>query len=289
VVRSRPGTRLPGIDDGRLQLETWANFYLVTSTAATTLVGLLFVVITLAADRQPGEAKQIRLYLTPTVVCFGLVLLMAALLTIPAQSRVSAALCAAGVGTVSLSYSLSLLRGGPGKGRFRERSDAWPYIVLPAAAYGLLIVAAPVLFSSSVRSGLTLISVAILGLIALRLTTALAPVLCTNVDRVSLNKLYLDLERAGLERRLAWVCENTLTALESDLLQELPRTGRGIQHLAEVGYRQCSTTPRLRSSRSSRQCHQSMTLIREVGRHWSITRHRAASSAVGDSRGHLGG
>lgn len=57
-----------------------------------------------------------------------------------------------------------------------------------------------------------------------RLTTALAPVLCTNIDRVSLNKLYLDLEKVGLERRLAWVCESTLTALESDLLQELPRT-----------------------------------------------------------------
>jgi transcriptional regulator with XRE-family HTH domain len=57
-----------------------------------------------------------------------------------------------------------------------------------------------------------------------RLTTALAPVLCTNIDRVSLSKLYLDLEKVGLERRLAWVSENTLTALESDLLQELPRT-----------------------------------------------------------------
>ena len=57
-----------------------------------------------------------------------------------------------------------------------------------------------------------------------RLTTALAPVLCANVDRVSLNKLYLDLERVGLERRLAWLCENTLTALESDVLRELPRT-----------------------------------------------------------------
>lgn len=57
-----------------------------------------------------------------------------------------------------------------------------------------------------------------------RLTTALAPVLCANVDRISLNKLYLDLERVGLERRLAWLCENTLTALESDLLRELPRT-----------------------------------------------------------------
>ena len=68
-----------------------------------------------------------------------------------------------------------------------------------------------------------------------RLTTALAPVLCANVDRVSLNKLYLDLERVGLERRLAWLCENTLTALDSDLLQELPRTwGQRVRRAAVV-------------------------------------------------------
>jgi transcriptional regulator with XRE-family HTH domain len=57
-----------------------------------------------------------------------------------------------------------------------------------------------------------------------RLTTALAPVLCANVDRVSLSKLYLDLGSVGLERRLAWLCENTLAALDSDILRELPRT-----------------------------------------------------------------
>jgi transcriptional regulator with XRE-family HTH domain len=57
-----------------------------------------------------------------------------------------------------------------------------------------------------------------------RLTTALAPVLCANIDRVSLNRLYLDLERVGLERRLAWLCENTLAALDADLVQKMPRT-----------------------------------------------------------------
>ncbi len=57
-----------------------------------------------------------------------------------------------------------------------------------------------------------------------RLTTALAPVLCANVDRVSLSKLYLDLGSVGLERRLAWLCENILAALDSDIVRELPRT-----------------------------------------------------------------
>jgi transcriptional regulator with XRE-family HTH domain len=56
-----------------------------------------------------------------------------------------------------------------------------------------------------------------------RLTAALAPVLIANIDRVGLNKLYLDLERTGFERRLAWLSENTLSALRHGLLNELPR------------------------------------------------------------------
>jgi transcriptional regulator with XRE-family HTH domain len=58
-----------------------------------------------------------------------------------------------------------------------------------------------------------------------RLTAALAPVLIANIDRVGLNKLYLDLERIGFERRVAWLVENTLSALSGHaLLNELPRT-----------------------------------------------------------------
>jgi len=57
-----------------------------------------------------------------------------------------------------------------------------------------------------------------------RLTTALTPVLIENADHVGLGKLYLDLERIGLERRLAWVCENTSAAVDPDLLRDAPRS-----------------------------------------------------------------
>ena len=48
-----------------LPLEPWANFYLLTSAAAATLLGLMFVVITLAAERRLGGAAKIPIYLTP--------------------------------------------------------------------------------------------------------------------------------------------------------------------------------------------------------------------------------
>ncbi|HWO26451.1 MAG TPA: helix-turn-helix transcriptional regulator [Kofleriaceae bacterium] len=49
-----------------------------------------------------------------------------------------------------------------------------------------------------------------------RVVTGLAPVLVRNAERLSLNKLHAELERIGLERRLTWLVENTLTALRSD-------------------------------------------------------------------------
>jgi|SRR5450432_23489 len=65
------------------ELERRANFYLLMSAAAATLLGLMFVVITLAAERRQGDAAKIPIYLTPTVIYFVSVLFLAALLTIP--------------------------------------------------------------------------------------------------------------------------------------------------------------------------------------------------------------
>jgi hypothetical protein len=52
----------------QLRFEQWADFCVITSTAAVTLVGLLFVVITLAAGRGRKDTHSIRIYLTPTVI-----------------------------------------------------------------------------------------------------------------------------------------------------------------------------------------------------------------------------
>jgi len=48
-----------------------------------------------------------------------------------------------------------------------------------------------------------------------RLVTAVAPVLVAHGARLNLSRLYADLEKLGRERRLAWVVENTLQALEA--------------------------------------------------------------------------
>jgi transcriptional regulator with XRE-family HTH domain len=57
-----------------------------------------------------------------------------------------------------------------------------------------------------------------------RLLTAIAPVLVGNIDRINLNKLRLELVQVGFERRLSWVTENTLLALDRELTEPLPLT-----------------------------------------------------------------
>ncbi len=49
-----------------------------------------------------------------------------------------------------------------------------------------------------------------------RLVTALAPVLVANADRINLKQLHVQLDAVGLGRRLPWVVENTLVALQRE-------------------------------------------------------------------------
>lgn len=56
-----------------------------------------------------------------------------------------------------------------------------------------------------------------------RLIAALAPVLVANLERLNLNRLHLELLEAGLERRLAWLVENTVEAIASNLVESPPQ------------------------------------------------------------------
>ncbi len=147
-------------------LDRWANFYLLTSSAAATLIGLLFIVITFAAERMlPEDIAKIRLYLTPTVVYFSSVLCAAALLTFPTHTWLTAALCICLVGTVGLTYSGSSLIGHDKKS-YVEGGDLIPYAGFPFAAYGLLVLGGGLTLRDSQR-GLTIVAVGMLSLLAL--------------------------------------------------------------------------------------------------------------------------
>ena len=66
-------------------LTGWENFYVIVGSSAGALIGLQFVVITLIAEipivRDVERASSA--FATPTIVHFGAVLLLAAILSAP--------------------------------------------------------------------------------------------------------------------------------------------------------------------------------------------------------------
>jgi hypothetical protein len=151
-------------------LERWTNFYMTMSAAAATLIGLLFVVIALAAGgkfmKNPTEGKaNIHTYLTPTVVYFASVLALAALLLFPNHTELTVTLCIGITGVVGLLYSGSTVVGHD-KRRFYRRRDVIPYAGLPFLAYGLLVLGGVFLPHYNQR-GLTFAAIGMLLLLAI--------------------------------------------------------------------------------------------------------------------------
>ena len=148
----------------QLRFEPWVNFYVITSTAAVTLLGLLFVVITFAAERGRKDSSSIGIYLTPAVIYFSSVLLLSALLCVPNQTPLSAVICICLEGVAGLGYSgfLAISRGAT----YQSRSDVIPYAVFPLAAYTLMV-AGGLLLLSRPQGGLDLVGAAMLVLLAI--------------------------------------------------------------------------------------------------------------------------
>ena len=145
------------------ELERWANFYLLTAEAAGALIGLLFVVITLAAERMLADTAKIRIYLTPTVIYFVSVLGLAALLTFPNHTRLTATLSICLVAVVGLVYSGSFFIGRDAKKSYYKQQD--PHAGFPFAAYGLLVLGGGLTLHDP-QHGLTLMAAGMLSLLA---------------------------------------------------------------------------------------------------------------------------
>ena len=127
-------------------LATWQNFYTIIGSAAATLTGLLFVVITLIARvrvRVSSPGTGIAAFSTPNVVHFGAALLVAALLNAPWQALWNAALLLGLAGLGGMTYVIIVLR------RARRQTDYEPVLedwlwhtVFPLVSYTGLVVAA---------------------------------------------------------------------------------------------------------------------------------------------------
>jgi hypothetical protein len=66
-------------------LNGWENFYVIVGSSAGALIGLQFIVLMLIADRpiERGTAQAGGAFATPSIVHFGVVLLLSTMVSAP--------------------------------------------------------------------------------------------------------------------------------------------------------------------------------------------------------------
>ena len=167
-------------------LSTWQNFYTLMGTASATLMGLMFVVITLIGGIEsylPTLREGISAFNTPTVVHFGVVLLLAVILSAPWSALSNLGLVLSLLGLAVVVYLIIVVR------RMRHVPDyptplkdwLW-YMIFPLGAYIAVIVAA-IALSTDPSLALSIISLAMVVLLFIGVHNAWDLVVFMLVDR----------------------------------------------------------------------------------------------------------
>ena len=119
----------------------WENFYVIVGSSAGALIGLQFVVLTLIAGRPiaRGEAQAGAAFSTPSVVHFGVVLLLSAVISAPWDGIGAVALVWGGVGLGGIVYSVVVARRMRTQTAYKPVFEDWLFhVLLPFAAYAML-------------------------------------------------------------------------------------------------------------------------------------------------------
>jgi hypothetical protein len=126
------------------ELIAWDGFYAVVGSAAGALIGLQFVVMTLVAQRPPPRAAEGgATFATPTIVHFGTVLLLSALVQVPWNSIVVAAAVWGVIGLSGLAYASITTRRMWRQNFYQPEFEDWLFhAMLPLLAYAILALSA---------------------------------------------------------------------------------------------------------------------------------------------------
>jgi hypothetical protein len=147
-------------------LSDWTSFYVITGSAAAGLTGLTFVVIALASDAQRVNPIALRAFVTPTIVHFGAVLALSAVMSMPHLSVMSLRIVFGAAGLAGVTYvgvvavRMKLLA----KDYVPVLEDWLGNAILPALGYGVLFAMA---FTTSQRPEQSLYGVAAVSLLLL--------------------------------------------------------------------------------------------------------------------------
>ncbi len=86
----------------------WENFFYLVGSAAGTLIGIMFIVITLTAGHEPRRVSRgAPVYVTPIVFHFAVVLVVSAIAEVTGLSLTALALVLGVSAVAGLAYSLT--------------------------------------------------------------------------------------------------------------------------------------------------------------------------------------
>ncbi len=121
------------------------NCYVIAGYSAGALIGLQFVVIALIADLGIGQglAQASDAFATPTIVHFGSVLLLSAVLSAPWHGIVTVAVLCGLLGLSGIVYEIIVARRMRVQIVYTPEFEDWLFhVLLPFAAYATLAVSA---------------------------------------------------------------------------------------------------------------------------------------------------
>lgn len=152
--------------DEMTALDGWENFYVIVGSSAGALIGLQFVVLALIAERPPLRASEASAaFSTPSVVHFGVVLLLSAIVSAPWHAIGAVGLIWGLVGISGIVYSIIVARRMRVQTVYRPVFEDWLFhVLLPLAAYAMLGASAYVARSQA-RPALFLVAAATLLLL----------------------------------------------------------------------------------------------------------------------------
>jgi hypothetical protein len=148
-------------------LSGWTNFYVIVGSSAGALIGLQFVVMTLVANTPitRSAAQAGNSFMTPTVVHFGVVLLLSAAATAPWEGIAAVTVLWSLVGLGGVVYIVVVAWHLRSQTTYQAVfEDRLFHVLLPLAAYAMLVVSAWAAYSHP-RRALFLVGAAVLLLL----------------------------------------------------------------------------------------------------------------------------
>ncbi len=129
-------------------LAGWDNFFVIAGSSAAALTGLTFIVITLAGESGGVNPNALKVFITPTIVHFTVVLVFSAFLSMPHHTPLSLCVGLALAGILGLIYIVKIAGTIPDfTSAYVPVHEDWIWnVILPAIAYGTWLAAAVVVW-----------------------------------------------------------------------------------------------------------------------------------------------